>query len=269
MPESGTPILPVILLAVGMLAVMFVTLLVYASRYVKVGPNTALVVSGRRQLRAGPDGRPRIVGFRIVRGGGTFVWPIFEKAETLSLEERVLTLHENDARASTGVRMQLRLTVRHRIAMDPAMLERAAERLLHLPEKEVEALVEAGVRKPLCAVVATLKPEDILASRAKIAETARTDASHELSGCGLEVVSVGLDSVDDELGCIDALVKADAACVRRDAIIAEAEANREIDRSGATVRCAVKSCGFPNPARALFCCRCASPIGPLSAPPAK
>jgi hypothetical protein len=55
-------------------------------RYAKVGPNQVLIVSGRKHHL--PDGTS--VGFRIVKGGGTFVFPIIEKLDVLSLE--VLTI---------------------------------------------------------------------------------------------------------------------------------------------------------------------------------
>jgi len=54
------------------LIVVFV--IAMAKRYVKVGPNEALVVSGGQR------------GTRILAGGGTFVWPIIEQAATLPLE---------------------------------------------------------------------------------------------------------------------------------------------------------------------------------------
>jgi len=61
--------------------VTFVFAVIWAIRYTKVGPNRVLIVSGRvYQL---PDGTRR--GFRIVKGGGTFVMPVIEKAQALSL----------------------------------------------------------------------------------------------------------------------------------------------------------------------------------------
>ena len=49
--------------------VTIVFMVIALSRYVKVGPNQVLIVSGRKvQL---PDGR--CVGFRLVKGGGSFV----------------------------------------------------------------------------------------------------------------------------------------------------------------------------------------------------
>ena len=66
--------------------VMSIFFLLFAARYTKVGPNEVLIVSGINQKVVDSTGRERTVGFRIKKGGGTFVWPVFEKAEILSLE---------------------------------------------------------------------------------------------------------------------------------------------------------------------------------------
>jgi uncharacterized membrane protein YqiK len=68
------PLIPILVSLASLLFGMFVFGAVWASRYVKGAPNEVLVVSGRqRQL---PDGTR--LRFRIVAGGGTFVWPVFE-----------------------------------------------------------------------------------------------------------------------------------------------------------------------------------------------
>src|SRR5215472_16978326 len=68
------------------LFVFFMMFAIWASRYTKVGPNQVLVISGRKHRIIDPDGTAREVGFRIVKGGGVFVWPVFEKVDILSLE---------------------------------------------------------------------------------------------------------------------------------------------------------------------------------------
>ena len=67
----------VIVAAVGIVVVFCVFVLMYASRYTKVGPNEVLVISGRRRRMIGTDGVPHTVGYRIVKGGGAFIWPVF------------------------------------------------------------------------------------------------------------------------------------------------------------------------------------------------
>ena len=81
----------------GILIVVFVFLVVWASRYTKVGPNEVLVISGRKRRIIDPDGKSREVGFRVVKGGGVFVWPVFEKVDILSLE--LLTIDVQIGRA--------------------------------------------------------------------------------------------------------------------------------------------------------------------------
>ena len=58
---------------VGIVFVVFVFAMVWASRYTKVGPNQVLVVSGRQYKFTDADGTQHVRGFRIVKGGGTFV----------------------------------------------------------------------------------------------------------------------------------------------------------------------------------------------------
>src|SRR5512140_715248 len=70
----------------AVLVIIFIFVWVYASRYVKAGPNEVLVSSGRRREITSEDGRKQSVGFRIRVGGGAFVWPILERVDILSLE---------------------------------------------------------------------------------------------------------------------------------------------------------------------------------------
>ena len=52
-----------------------------AKRYRKVPPNVVMVVYGRkRQMREG-----KVVGYRIVTGGATFIMPLLEEFRTISL----------------------------------------------------------------------------------------------------------------------------------------------------------------------------------------
>src|SRR5216110_1205343 len=60
----------------GLLLIAFA---VWAHQYAKVGPNEVLIISGRRRRKSDR-------GYRIVRGGGTYVRPFRERIQRLSLE---------------------------------------------------------------------------------------------------------------------------------------------------------------------------------------
>ena len=55
--EIGT----IILIAGGLLAMLFFFFLIYAARYVKVGPNEVLIVSGRQHTVVDGSGREKRV----------------------------------------------------------------------------------------------------------------------------------------------------------------------------------------------------------------
>src|ERR1041385_7766959 len=88
---------------VACLLVFFILLGIWASRYTKVGPNQVLVISGRKHRMIDPDGTAREVGFRIVKGGGVFVWPVYEKVDILSLELLTIDVQTPEVYTSKGV----------------------------------------------------------------------------------------------------------------------------------------------------------------------
>ena len=65
----------VIVASIVIVIVLFLLLYMVFSRYTKVGPNQVLIVSGIKRKIIEPDGTTREVGFRVVKGGGAFVWP--------------------------------------------------------------------------------------------------------------------------------------------------------------------------------------------------
>ncbi|HMP81695.1 MAG TPA: flotillin family protein, partial [Verrucomicrobiota bacterium] len=82
---SDIPWIPIIFAGGALIVVIFVFGRIWASRYTKVGPNQVLVISGRKHRMVDPDGTQREIGFRVVKGGGVFVWPVFEKVDIVSL----------------------------------------------------------------------------------------------------------------------------------------------------------------------------------------
>src|SRR4026207_1075393 len=85
------------------LFVLFMFLAIWASRYTKVGPNQVLVISGRKHRMVDPDGTPHDIGFRIVKGGGVVVWPVYEKVDLLSLELLTIDVQTPEVYTSKGV----------------------------------------------------------------------------------------------------------------------------------------------------------------------
>src|ERR1700687_5066369 len=90
--------------AFAIIFVLFILLLLVSGRYQKVGPNEALIISGRgtTRLDAAPGKKERI-GYRIVKGGGTIVLPVIETPKRLSLEVMTLEIQTPRVYTSQGV----------------------------------------------------------------------------------------------------------------------------------------------------------------------
>ncbi len=103
--------------------VVFLLFIMVMSRYVKVAPNQILVVSGRR--RRLPDGT--VVGFRVVKGGGTFVYPVLEKADVLSLDVLSVEIPRIKARTANGNSVEVDGMAQIKINGDDASIVPAME----------------------------------------------------------------------------------------------------------------------------------------------
>src|ERR1017187_8871549 len=115
-----------IIAAVVIVIVVFLLLYMIFSRYTKVGPNQVLIVSGRKhQLEDGSS-----VGFRIVKGGGTFVLPIFEKVDILSLELLTIDVQTPEVYTSKGVPVKVDGVAQIKVKGDDISIRTAAEQFL-------------------------------------------------------------------------------------------------------------------------------------------
>ena len=172
--------------AIALLLVLFVFMGIWASRYVKVGPNQALIVSGRKvQL---PDGRTR--GFRVVKGGGTFVFPIIEKVDVLSLEVLTLDMPRSKAGTKGGASVETDCAAQVKIKGDEASLIAAAERFLSKTPDDIKQIVQPILERHLSQVIAAASIQEITQNPMACAALVQTAATKDLSELGLEAINL-------------------------------------------------------------------------------
>ena len=214
----------VFIIVAAFVAVLFLLISVFVSRYVKVGPDEALIVSGRKKKLA----NGQVVGFRIVRGGATFVWPIFETAKTISL--RIMPLDVNSsAYTSQGVQVTVDGVAQVKIDSSYEMIATAAEQFLSLKDEEIRRIATQTMEGHLRSIVGNLTVEEINQNRDAFAQKVQELAAADLSNMGLKIISFTIREISDKNGYLESLGKAQIARVQRDAIIGQAEAKRDAD----------------------------------------
>ncbi len=225
-PESFSPAviaLTVVVLAIGAFAILWMVL----SRYTKVGPNEVLVVSGNKHKFVEADGTVSTRGFRIVKGGGTYVWPIFEKVDVLSLELLTIDVQTPEVYTSKGVPVKVDGVAQIKIKGDDISIATAAEQVLSKSIDDIKNVAMQTLEGHLRAILGTMTVEDIYQNRDAFASKVQEVAAGDMANMGLGIVSFTIRDIRDTQGYLDALGKPRIAQVKRDATIAQAEADRD------------------------------------------
>jgi flotillin len=204
--EIGLPVLA------GLILIAFA---VWAHQYTKVGPNEVLVISGRKK------------GYRIVRGGGTYVRPFRERVQRLSLELMQFDVRSAETYTMHGVPVQVDGVCMVKINSSESGIEHAATQFLSRGREDIVRTAMQAVEGHLRGAIGALSIEDIYRERQRLVAAVRTLAGPDLESMGIEIVSLTIRNVADKQGYLEALGRPRTAQVKRDAIRGEAEAERE------------------------------------------
>jgi len=215
------------MVVIGVVAVIFIFMMIWANRYTKVGPNEVLIISGRKRIITDPDGNKRRVGFRILKGGGTFVIPVIERTDRLSLEVITLDVNTPEVYTAPGVPVMVDGVAQIKVKGDDISIATAAEQFLSKSRADLLNIALQTVEGHLRAILGTMTVEDIYRNRDEFAQKVQEVAASDMANMGLQIVSFTLRDIRDKQGYLEALGRPRTAQVKRDAIVAQAEADRD------------------------------------------
>jgi flotillin len=212
----------IILTIVGLLALLI------AKQYKKVGPNEVLIVSGgRKKGILEPDGTRRKVGYRYRLGGGTFVWPFLETYDILPVDVINIPLKTPEVLTNGGILIMAEAAAQVKIGSDEHSIHVAAEQFLGTGKDGIRDVAATILDGKMRAIIGTMTVEDIFRNRIDFADKVAQAAGSDISRLGLTLLSFSLKELSDTQGYLDALGKPQIAAAKRDAIIAEAETEKE------------------------------------------
>jgi flotillin len=210
----------------SVIGVVILLFLIWAARYTKCGPNEVLIISGRKRR----DERKKVVGYRIIKGGGTFVLPIKEQVRRMSLEIMSLDVRTNDVYTRDGVPISVQATAQVKVMGDDRSILLAAENFLSRSTEDIVKTALQVVEGHARAAISVMTPEEAYQKRRELAQRAKEESSADLGKMGLEVISLTIRDVYDSQGYLEAVGKPRTAQVKRDALIGEARADEEAKR---------------------------------------
>jgi len=192
---------PAALAIFGVAAFLFVFLFfvaIWASRYRKVGPDEVLIVSGRRYVFRDADGKTHEAGWKMIRGGGVFVFPIYEVAHALSLKPIDLDLDFERIPIADGDRARISAKAQARIGQDDLSVGRAAQSLLGKTPEQTQKVVSEVLESKLRKVLASWTRTDLLRRQSQLGAAWQEAAEATLVELGMQIVSLSVTELELE-----------------------------------------------------------------------
>src|ERR1700753_3238224 len=205
-----------ILVYVGLAVLtLFFFMAVLAKLFRKAGPHEALIIYGLR-------------GTRVVKGGGTIIYPMIEQCRELSLELMSFDVAPQQSLYSKqGVAVTIEAVAQIKVKSDPESIRTASEQFLTKRPEQREGLIRLVMEGHLRGIIGQLTVEQIVKEPEMVADRMRSTCADDMNKMGLEVISFTLKEVRDKNEYITNMGRPDIARIKRDADVAAGGAGRD------------------------------------------
>jgi flotillin len=187
-------------------------------------PNEVLVFSGGQQA-SGTAGRK--VGYRIIKGGRAVRIPMMETVDSMDLTNMPIEVAVQGAYSKGGIPVNVHGIANVKIAGEQPVLDNAIERLLGVDRARIMSMAKDTLEGNLRGVLATLTPEELNEDKIKFAQSLLAEAEDDLRKLGLELDTLKIQDVSDDVNFLDSIGRRQSAEVQKKALIAEARAKAE------------------------------------------
>jgi flotillin len=189
-------------------------------------PSEILILSGRKhRTKEGLD-----VGYRVIFGGRTICIPILETVKTMDLCTMPVPVEVKNAYSKGGTPLDIQAIANVKISSNPDIVGNAIERFLDHDRSEITRVARETLEGNLRGVVSTLTPEQLNEDRLRFAERIAEDVSRDLSKLGLQLDTLKIQSVSDDVNYLSSIGRRQIALIARDAEIAESNALAEAEQ---------------------------------------
>ncbi|HEX9986023.1 MAG TPA: SPFH domain-containing protein [Thermoanaerobaculia bacterium] len=211
-------------------ATLMIGFAIAAQMFRKVGPNEAFIVYG-------------MGGTKVVKGGGTLIFPMIHSCKTLSLELMSFDVAPTkDLYTKQGVAVTVEAVAQLKVKSDQESILTAAEQFLSKNATQREGLIRLVMEGHLRGIIGQLAVEEIVKEPEMVADRMRATCADDMNKMGLDVVSFTIKEVRDRNEYIENMGRPDIARMKMLADIAAAEAERDtaIKRAEALRESAIK-----------------------------
>ena len=206
------------LVAMGVCAIVLIALIIFLCMIYRVADvDKALIVTG---------GKKPIVKV----SGGSFVIPIFRKAQYFDLCMLTVTADRDEVKTNTAVPIIIDWTAQ--IRPDTSDVDgKLMKAIMSFKERGKEGIIN-DVRLTLTGavrdIVASMTPAEVLRDKQVFTEKVKQIVSDEMANMGMELVSLNIQDISDKNGYYDNMAAPDMEAKRQSAEVTKAQVDQAI-----------------------------------------
>ena len=198
--------------AVGIMAVV----LVFESCWRKCPPDKLMIVSGAGKMRS-------------VSGKGTFVIPLLQRVDTLSLGAvQVQLTTENDIPTQDAILIHACAVANFQIGQTPELIETASKNYLNMDKEEMTRQVTEVMLGKMREVIGQMDLKELMRDRESFNAKVFDGSKDDLANLGLELRTFNVQDFSDSQGIIRSMGADQAAEIKK-----EAELKKQADKAKA------------------------------------
>ena len=234
------------LVLISIICVIVALIALLGMCYRKVGQNQVLIITGGLlngpYLVNVPETNTKV---KVVKGGGTWVWPIIQQAEVESLDTFTIDVEVQNVMTKDAVKVNAKANVVLRVGGDKKSIAIASEKILGLNEQERNQQMYLVTKGAVRDTLSQMTPKDAY-NREQFATNVKAACEPIFSNMGLEITSMSITDIWDDNGYYDSLSAADIAQKKAEAAKAKAEADRDARIAQAQANTAAKTAEAEN-----------------------
>ncbi|PLX32219.1 MAG: flotillin [Ignavibacteria bacterium] len=213
---------------IAVLVVLIAGFIFWMTRqYRKAGPNEVLVISGRKTQIMTPDGTAQEIGYRFRIGGGSFVNPFTEQADTLPIEVVTVKIKTPEVLSKDGIPILSESTAQVKIDASEYAIFLATQNFMGGGTESIHEVAQTVLEGKVRETIGGMTVSELYQNRSEFAQRVYNAVVNDLGSMGLAMISFALKDINDTQGYLEALSKPMIAAAKRDAVVKQAEYDRD------------------------------------------
>lgn len=195
---------------------IMVLVLVFESCWRKCPPDKLMIVSGAGKMRS-------------VSGKGTFVIPLLQRVDTLSMGAvQVQLTTENDIPTQDAILIHACAVANFQIGQTPELIETASKNYLNMDKEEMTRQVTEVMLGKMREVIGQMDLKELMRDRESFNAKVFDGSKDDLANLGLELRTFNVQDFSDSQGIIRSMGADQAAEIKKEAELAQIKAAEEV-----------------------------------------